>query len=434
MLAIGLVVDDAIVVLENIFRHMEMGKTAMQAALDGAAGDRLRRPRDHDRAGRGVRAGRVPHRQVGRLFNEFGIVGRGGGADLGLRRADADADALLAHAAAAARRRARAGRRAPSTRSSRGSTGLTRATAATRRCAPRWRRRWSSAVPARRARHSALFLLLPARAGADRGPRHGLRHRDRARGLDARVHRPLHAPGRGASSSALPERSGLFTAIGLSASAARDASPTASSSCNLKPRGERDALAAGDRRRSSSRSCSSIPGVLAFVINPPSLGGSSRQRRCEYVLQAETLRGAAARRSASMMGEAQKLGYLVNLDTDLRSTSRSSTSQIDRDRAAGLGVSVTDIGTTLETLLGGRVVTRLQARRRSSTTSSPQMQAARARATPRRDRRASTCAARGGLVQLANVVTVQETVAPQGAEPLQPRALGDASPPTWRPA
>lgn len=35
ILAIGLVVDDAIVVLENIFRHLEMGKSPLQAAKDG---------------------------------------------------------------------------------------------------------------------------------------------------------------------------------------------------------------------------------------------------------------------------------------------------------------------------------------------------------------------------------------------------------------
>ncbi|UQA57227.1 efflux RND transporter permease subunit [Polyangium aurulentum] len=35
-LSVGFVVDDAIVVLENIFRHLEMGKTPMQAALDGS--------------------------------------------------------------------------------------------------------------------------------------------------------------------------------------------------------------------------------------------------------------------------------------------------------------------------------------------------------------------------------------------------------------
>jgi len=36
VLAVGLVVDDAIVMLENVFRHIEMGKSRRQAAFDGA--------------------------------------------------------------------------------------------------------------------------------------------------------------------------------------------------------------------------------------------------------------------------------------------------------------------------------------------------------------------------------------------------------------
>ena len=34
---VGILVDDAIVVLENIYRHMEMGKSKIRAAYDGAA-------------------------------------------------------------------------------------------------------------------------------------------------------------------------------------------------------------------------------------------------------------------------------------------------------------------------------------------------------------------------------------------------------------
>ena len=40
-LAVGFVVDDAIVVLENIVRHMEMGKPRFEAALEGGQRNRL---------------------------------------------------------------------------------------------------------------------------------------------------------------------------------------------------------------------------------------------------------------------------------------------------------------------------------------------------------------------------------------------------------
>ena len=36
-LSVGFIVDDAIVMIENIVRHREMGKTRMQAAVDGAS-------------------------------------------------------------------------------------------------------------------------------------------------------------------------------------------------------------------------------------------------------------------------------------------------------------------------------------------------------------------------------------------------------------
>ena len=35
-IAVGFVVDDAIVVMENVMRHIEMGKPRLQAAIDGA--------------------------------------------------------------------------------------------------------------------------------------------------------------------------------------------------------------------------------------------------------------------------------------------------------------------------------------------------------------------------------------------------------------
>src|SRR6185503_12051124 len=98
----------------------------------------------------------------------------------------------------------------------------------------------------------------------------------------------------------------------------------------------------------------SIPGVLAFPINPPSLGGGFG-RPVQFVLQAESYEDLQ-RAMGTLMMEAQKLGYLINMDTDLKLNKPQLEIQIDRDRAAALGVSVSDIGGTLQTLLGGREV------------------------------------------------------------------------------
>ena len=58
-LAVGVVIDDAIVVLENIERHREAGEDAAQAARRRHARDRLRGHRRDVLGGRGVPAGRV---------------------------------------------------------------------------------------------------------------------------------------------------------------------------------------------------------------------------------------------------------------------------------------------------------------------------------------------------------------------------------------
>src|SRR5262245_19313420 len=74
VLAIGLVVDDAIIMLENVYRHMEMGKPRMRATLDGA-----------QEIGFAILATTIAlvavfvpvaflTGRVGRLFNEFGIA------------------------------------------------------------------------------------------------------------------------------------------------------------------------------------------------------------------------------------------------------------------------------------------------------------------------------------------------------------------------
>jgi multidrug efflux pump subunit AcrB len=95
-----------------------------------------------------------------------------------------------------------------------------------------------------------------------------------------------------------------------------------------------------------------IPGVLAFPINPPSLGGGFGTP-VQFVLLAESYDELPGR-GRIMMAEAQKLGYLVNMDTDLKLNKPQLECASTATAPRASGVSVNEIGSVLQTLLGGR--------------------------------------------------------------------------------
>ena len=96
IVATGLVVDDAIVVLENISRHVEAGMPPFAAALVGAQRGRLHAALDEPVARRGLRLdplhGRHRRAAVPRVLDHAGRGDR----DLARRLAHADADAVRA--------------------------------------------------------------------------------------------------------------------------------------------------------------------------------------------------------------------------------------------------------------------------------------------------------------------------------------------------
>ena len=116
VLAIGLVVDDAIVVVEAVEHHIEQGMSPRDATLQGdgrgaGAGDR-----DRADPGRGVRPGRVHGRHHRPALPAVRADDRDLGADLGVQRAHASARRSRALLLKPRRRR----RRASSARAGRG--------------------------------------------------------------------------------------------------------------------------------------------------------------------------------------------------------------------------------------------------------------------------------------------------------------------------
>lgn len=154
-----------------------------------------------------------------------------------------------------------------------------------------------------------------------------------------------------------------------------------------------------------------IAGVNAFASSPPPLGQSPRNRPVEFVVQTTQPYSQLQAMLDTIVAKAEANGSFVNIDTDLQLNKPQIRVAVDREKAADLGISAEVLGRTLETMFGGRQVTRFKqdgkqydviVRVAESFRTSPAD-------LPRVYVRSST----GQLVQLSNLVRVEETVAPR---------------------
>ncbi len=153
-----------------------------------------------------------------------------------------------------------------------------------------------------------------------------------------------------------------------------------------------------------------MPGVLAFPINPPSLGQNFRNPPLQFVVQAPSYAELNTAVEA-LMAKVREYPGLINPDSDLKLNKPQLRVEINRDKAAQMGVGVDTIGRTLETLLGGREVTRYKQAGEQYNVM-VQLDPA-ARATPD-DLTALYVRGRdGSLTALSNLVAVTEAVAPK---------------------
>ena len=91
-LVVGILVDDAIVEIENIMRHLRMGKKPLEAAHGSGRRDRPGGDRDHVHADRGLPADRLHERRAGQVLRPVRLDGGDRRLLLARRRAHADAD------------------------------------------------------------------------------------------------------------------------------------------------------------------------------------------------------------------------------------------------------------------------------------------------------------------------------------------------------
>jgi multidrug efflux pump len=97
-----------------------------------------------------------------------------------------------------------------------------------------------------------------------------------------------------------------------------------------------------------------IPGARVFPNTPGGLGGSGKP--VQIVLQGPEYREIADM-AELLIARASENPGLFNLETDFQERKPQLDVSIDRNKAADLGVSLSNVGRTLETMLGSRVVT-----------------------------------------------------------------------------
>jgi multidrug efflux pump len=154
-----------------------------------------------------------------------------------------------------------------------------------------------------------------------------------------------------------------------------------------------------------------IPGMQVFANNPGSLGVRGGGRPVQFVVQTSGSYEQLKEHSDRLLERIENYPGLINVDTDLNLNSPELAVDIDRAKVADLGLEMSVIGRTMETLLGGREVTRYEV---DGEQFNVMVQLnAEERASPATLSRIYVRSPEGEMVQLSNVVKVRETVVPK---------------------
>ena len=154
-----------------------------------------------------------------------------------------------------------------------------------------------------------------------------------------------------------------------------------------------------------------LPGVTVFTVTPPSLGQGFRERPVNFVIQTSDSYQNLSAVARQMMEEIAKNPGIVSPDIDLRLNKPELRIEVVRDKAADLGVSVEVVAKAIETVLGGRNVTRYK--RDAEQYDVIVQTEARGRTTPEDIERIYVRGRNDTMIPLSALVKVRESVSPR---------------------
>jgi multidrug efflux pump len=154
-----------------------------------------------------------------------------------------------------------------------------------------------------------------------------------------------------------------------------------------------------------------IAGAQSFVQPPGAFGQRGNSRPVEFVLQSSSSYEELQALSNKLIAALQGYGGLDSVETDLKLNTPEFRIEMDRAKVSDLGLDVNVVGRTLETLLGGRQVTRFEMNGEQYDVM-VQLDIPD-RSTPAALDTIFLRSPTGEMIQLANIVSVIESVAPK---------------------
>jgi multidrug efflux pump len=154
-----------------------------------------------------------------------------------------------------------------------------------------------------------------------------------------------------------------------------------------------------------------IAGVFAFAPNPNAFGQRGSSKPIEFVVQSSGTYEELEKLSTTLMEALEDYRGLESLETDLKLNTPEFRIEMDRAKVSDLRLDVNVVGRTLETLLGGRQVTRFEMNGEQYDVM-VQLDIPD-RSTPAALDTIFLRSPSGEMIQLSNIVKVVESVAPK---------------------
>ena len=153
-----------------------------------------------------------------------------------------------------------------------------------------------------------------------------------------------------------------------------------------------------------------LAGVSAFAVSPASLG-QGRDKPLQFIIMTSAPFEELQQYVDRLIAETSTNPGLMNVDSDLRLNKPELKIAVNRDKIADVGASVESVGRTLETMLGGRQVTRFK---QDGEQYDVIVQVADVdRSNPDDITNIYVRGRNNEMVQLSNLLTVRESVAPR---------------------